>query len=75
MTKHKVMNIGPAIKRLRKQKLMSQEELAEHSSLGLRTISAIENNEEDPRFSTLYNLAIGLDIDILDLVVEIKKEL
>jgi transcriptional regulator with XRE-family HTH domain len=75
VTKSKEMRIGPAIRRLRKQKLMSQEELADYSSLGVRTVAAIENDEELPRFDTLYALAIGLDIDILDLVAEVKKEL
>jgi transcriptional regulator with XRE-family HTH domain len=75
VTNNKVMPVGAAIRRLRKQKLMSQEDLAEYSTIASRTISAIENNEEDPRFYTLYHLALGLDIDILDLVAEMKKEL
>lgn len=75
MANPKAIYIGPVIRRLRKMKLMSQEELAHESKLGLRTISGIEGNEEEPLLSTLYSLALGLDIDILDLVVEIKKEI
>jgi len=71
----KAIYIGSVIRKLRKSKLMSQEDLAEESKLGLRTITAIEGNKQEPLLSTLYSLALGLDIDILDLVVEIKKEI
>ncbi|MCK0146248.1 helix-turn-helix domain-containing protein [Arenibacter sp. F26102] len=55
------MSLSQRIKELRCSKGMSQELLAEESSLSLRTIQRIENNESEPRGDTLKRLAIALD--------------
>lgn len=50
------------VKELRSRKGLSQEQLAEISSLSLRTIQRIENDETIPRGDTLTRLAVALQV-------------
>jgi transcriptional regulator with XRE-family HTH domain len=52
--------LSKRIKELRSQKGISQEELAEESSLSLRTVQRIENGETEPRGDSLKRIAIVL---------------
>ncbi len=61
-------NLAANIKNLRKRKGISQELLAENSSLSLRTIQRIENGETEPRGDTLTRLANALDVAPEELV-------
>lgn len=61
--------IGNKIKEVRKSKGLSQEELAELSSVNLRTIQRIENNKTESRGKTLNLICNALQIDMQ----EIKK--
>lgn len=56
------------VKVLRSRKGLSQEQLAEISSLSLRTIQRIENNETLPRGDTLTRLAIALQVSPNELI-------
>ena len=47
-------NIGQKIKDIRKQKGLSQEELAELVKVNLLTIQRIENTENEPKGKTLH---------------------
>lgn len=55
-----------ALKHLRKKKLLSQEQLAEHSGISLRTIQRIEKGERVSEIS-LKTLADSLNSDITSL--------
>lgn len=68
MKNNEPVPIGKALKKLRMQKQMSQEELANQSSLDRGYISDLELNKHEPGMSTLIALAIGLDIDFMDLM-------
>jgi len=57
------MTIGDKIKSIRIQKGLTQEILAEKTSVSTRTIQRIENNEVDPRSYTLEKIADALQID------------
>jgi len=57
------MKIGQEIKKLRLDKGMTQEELAEKTKLSVRTIQRIENGEVDPRAYTLQTIASALNVD------------
>ena len=57
------MRIGQEIKKLRLDKGMTQEELAERTNLSVRTIQRIENGEVDPRAYTLQTIATALDVE------------
>jgi transcriptional regulator with XRE-family HTH domain len=72
------MTIGEKIKSIRIQKGLTQEVLAEKTSVSTRTIQRIENNEVDPRSYTLEKIAEALNIDFTEFsnfqFENIKKE-
>ncbi|MCB0657670.1 MAG: serine hydrolase [Saprospiraceae bacterium] len=53
----------------RKVKGYSQEELAERASVTVRTIQRIENGEVNPHLQTIKLLAVGLNIEVDDLII------
>lgn len=66
--------IGNKIKQKRKQKGLSQEELAESAKINLRTIQRIENNENEPRGNTLNLICEVLELKSEDLFKHQKYE-
>lgn len=60
------------LRRIRREKLMTQEELANKAGVAPSTIVYIEMGEgkgtSEPRFSTLKKLAAALDIDPRTLI-------
>jgi transcriptional regulator with XRE-family HTH domain len=56
-------SIGKKIQGFRKEKGLTQEELAELSKVNLRTIQRIENNNSVPRETTLNLICHALEID------------
>jgi len=72
------MTIGEKIKSVRIQKGLTQEVLAEKTSVSTRTIQRIENNEVDPRSYTLEKISEALNIDFAEFsnfqFENIKKE-
>jgi uncharacterized Tic20 family protein len=62
--------LGQKIQELRKQKGMTQEDLAEKTGLSVRTIQRIESGEVDPRSYTLNQIAEALGVEITDLTNE-----
>lgn len=64
--------IGGNIKRYRKKGKLTQEQLADKSpKLDRAKISDMENGKEDFMFSTLLEIANGLNVDVEKLI---KKE-
>lgn len=61
-------NLSNRVKVLRSRKGLTQEQLAETSSLSLRTIQRIENDETLPRGDTLTRLAIALQVSPDELI-------
>ncbi|WP_353779780.1 DUF4870 domain-containing protein [Winogradskyella sp. 3972H.M.0a.05] len=53
----------------RKLKGYTQEELSEKTTVGVRTIQRIEKGEVKPHLQTIKLLAVGLDIEVEDLIV------
>lgn len=66
--------IGTKITQLRKQKALSQEELAELSKVNVRTIQRIENNETTPRGATLKLICNALEVTPDEIVSFEKTE-
>jgi len=69
--------LGTRVKRLRVQKGMSQEFLAEESGLSLRTIQRIENGESNPTGESLKRLAHALSVnpdEIIDWAIKEDKK-
>ncbi len=70
------LNLAQRVKELRNRKGLSQEDLAEASSLSLRTIQRIENSETEPRGDSLRKLSEALECtpeDIIDWKIKEDK--
>ena len=63
-----VLYIGDRLRLLRKRSLMTQEQLAERSSVAVSTIIRIERNQVEPRGSTIRKLAEALGVEPEELV-------
>lgn len=66
--------IGSKIRDLRKNKCLTQEELAELAKINLRTIQHIENSKSIPRGKTLNLICEALDINTEDIIVHQNEE-
>ena len=60
--------VGENTARIRKEKGLTQEALAEKSGLSQQYISGLENGRRNPTIVTLYELATALGVGHLDLV-------
>ena len=59
--------------RIRKEKGLTHEKLAELAGLHPTTISLLERNKRQPSITTVFLLAEGLGIEPDELVREVKK--
>jgi DNA-binding XRE family transcriptional regulator len=58
-----VVHIGNKLKETRTRELLTQQELAEKSGVGVNTIIRVERNQVEPHFRTIRKLAEALGID------------
>jgi transcriptional regulator with XRE-family HTH domain len=58
------MNIGTAIKTIRKEKSISQKELAEKCDISVNALSQIEINSSFPQKSTINKICEALSIPV-----------
>ena len=58
---------GKRIKTLRKQKRMTQEQLAEASNISVDFLSLVERGKSGPSFEVLERLAGALGVPVKDL--------
>lgn len=65
--------IGRNIRRLRREKGMTQEGLAEASGLSMKMIQKLENGQQGFRMDTIIRVAVALDVS-LDILAGMKKE-
>ena len=65
------IELGQKIAEIRKQKGITQEQLAERASINVRTIQRIEKGDVDPRSYTINEIAKALEIDA-SLLLESK---
>lgn len=63
-----VLYIGEQLREIRKRSLLTQQELAERSGVGVTTIVRIERNQVEPHGATIRKLADALSIDASELV-------
>ena len=62
-----VVKIGTQLREARERALLTQEELAARAGVQPFTISRIETDKVEPRFSTIRKVANALDIDPREL--------
>ncbi|WP_373476233.1 helix-turn-helix domain-containing protein [Sphingorhabdus sp.] len=60
--------VGENTARIRKEKGLTQEALAEKSGLSQQYISGLENGQRNPAIVTLYELSTALGVGHLDLL-------
>jgi len=63
-----VLYVGDRLRDLRKRKLLTQEQLAVRSGVGIATIVRVERNQVEPRGSTIRKLAEALSVEPEELV-------
>jgi len=61
------VKIGDNLRRLREDRLLTQAELAERAGIALSSLVRIENDQVDPRFSSIRKLARALDVNPREL--------
>jgi transcriptional regulator with XRE-family HTH domain len=66
--KELVIAVGNRIRDLRKERNISQEDLANDADIPLSQIGRIERGETNPTISTLYVISIALECDLKTLV-------
>jgi transcriptional regulator with XRE-family HTH domain len=67
-------DFGKALKRLRKDRKLSQEELADLSGLDRSYISILERNLKLPSLYTILALASGLGIKASEFMMEMENQ-
>ena len=60
---------GKRIKELRKQKKLTQEQLAEKIGIEIPSLSNIENGKNYPNSETIEKIAKGLNVEIFELFI------
>lgn len=60
--------LGANIRRLRKAKGLTQEQLAHESEVAMRYIAGVERGEENPTLRYLVKIAEALGVDPADLL-------
>lgn len=60
--------VGRNVLRIRKNRGLTQEALAEISGFSQQYISGLEKGQRNPTVITLYELSRALDVDFIDLL-------
>jgi transcriptional regulator with XRE-family HTH domain len=60
--------VGRNVKRVRQDKGLTQEELAERSGFSQQYISGLEQGQRNPTIVSLYELATALGVSHMELV-------
>jgi XRE family transcriptional regulator, regulator of sulfur utilization len=71
---NKNIYIGIGLRMLRKEKDLSQEEIALRSNLNTKYIGELELNKKSPSFSTIYLIAEALEMDSVHFHKEIAPK-
>lgn len=67
------MSLGENIKRLRRDKKWTQQELAEKADVQMGHVSKLERNESDPKLETIYKLMAAFECSPNALLNDVKK--
>jgi transcriptional regulator with XRE-family HTH domain len=63
-----VVHIGERLRRLREQRALRQEDLAELAGIGKNTVNRLEKNHTEPHMTTIRKLAKALGVEPAELV-------
>jgi transcriptional regulator with XRE-family HTH domain len=62
--------VGRNFARLRQEKGLTQEQVADHSGFSQQYISGLERGKRNPTVITLYELAVALDVGYIELLTK-----
>lgn len=65
---------GRVLRRIRRERDLSQDALADRAGLARNHVSEIERGTRDPRLTTLIQLADGLGIALSELIARFDEE-
>jgi transcriptional regulator with XRE-family HTH domain len=65
--------LGKEVRNLRKERNLSQEELAEAAKICLGTVKDLEWARAEPRILTLFDIAKGLKLPLAELIASVEK--
>lgn len=60
------LSIGDRIRQIRRQRGLTQDQVAEAAGIDSKSLSRIECNRFNPAIDTLQNLAVALNVEIQD---------
>ena len=66
--------VGRNVKRIRQEKGLTQEQLAELSGFSQQYISGLEQGRRNPTVVSLYELATALGVSHMELIRAINEE-
>jgi transcriptional regulator with XRE-family HTH domain len=66
--------VGRNVKRIRQEKGLTQEQLAELSGFSQQYISGLEQGRRNPTIVSLYELATALGVSHMELVRSVEQE-
>jgi transcriptional regulator with XRE-family HTH domain len=69
---HAVRELGQAIKRLRLQRDMTQQQLADASGLDIRYVGSIERGQRNPSFGAIQGIASVFGMKTSELLRKAK---
>ena len=67
-------NFGTVLKRLRKQALLSQEQLGFEAGLERNFISMLELGQRQPTLTTIEKISVALKMTASELVAQVEAE-
>lgn len=67
------MNIGKNLKKCRKEKGLTQKQLAELIGVVASTVTKYENNQLEPNINTLMKISEALDVSMAELIGKEKE--
>lgn len=65
--------LGPRLRQVRREKGLSQGELADHAGINRSYLSMLENGRSSPTLDVVKRLAKGLDVNIWRLVTDVNE--
>ena len=67
--------VGQTIRKLRKEKKLSQDVLSGLAGIARTHLTMIENGSKQPNFETIWKIALALNLRPSELVSLIEKEI
>ena len=65
--------VGTNLRRIRREKGLTQEELSELSGFTQQYLSTVESGQANPTIVTIYEIATAIGVSHIDLVVPLAR--